>query len=154
MRRALALSLALLLGPALSAGAAGDRPADEVRPRVEHHLREAAQISQQLEGVLARACPRFESREAWDAYLDGSVERVVTLVAHLDQAWVEAKRTADKDVRREAKAPRRRLAEARQLLAKLQACGNGNGASVEPGEVWRRVERAVPRRQSEIALPR
>lgn len=116
-------------------------------------LREAAEIAQQLEATLAQACPHFASREAWDAYVDGSVDRVVTLVAHLEQAWVEAKQTGDKDVRREAKAPRRRVDRAQQLLAKLQACGNGNGASVEPGAVWRRVERAVPRRQSEIALP-
>lgn len=154
MRRALALSLALLFAAALPVAAADDRPADEIRPRVEHHLRAAADVAGELEPVLAAACPHFASPAAWDAYLDGSVERVVTLIAHLDQAWVEAKRTADKNVRREAKAPRRRLDQAQRLVAKLQACANGNGASFEPGAVWRRIERAVPQRQSEIALPR
>ncbi len=154
MRRALALSLSLLLAAAIPAGAAGDRPADEVRPRVEHHLRAAADIADELEPVLTAACPHFASPEAWDAYLDSSVERVVTMVAHLDQAWEEAKRTGDKDVRREAKAPRRRLDQARRLVAKLHVCADGNGARFEPGAVWRRIERAVPQRQSEIALPR
>ncbi len=153
MRRALALSLSLLLAAAVPAGAAGDRPADEVRPRVEHHLRAAADIAGELEPVLTAACPHLASPEAWDAYLDGSVERVVTMVAHLDQAWEEAKRTGDKDVRREAKAPRRRLDQAQRLVAKLQACANGNGTRFEPGAVWRRIERAVPQRQHEIALP-
>ncbi|HKB26315.1 MAG TPA: hypothetical protein VKG64_14835 [Methylomirabilota bacterium] len=151
MRRTLALSL--LLAAAVPAGAAGDQPAEEIRPRVEHHLRAAADIAGELEPVLTAACPRFASREAWDAYLDGSVERVVTMVAHLDQAWEEAKRTGDKDVRREAKAPRRRLDQAQRLVAKLHACADGNGARFAPGAVWRRIERAVPQRQSEIALP-
>ncbi len=153
MRRVLALLLALLFAAALPVAAADDRPADEIRPRVEHHLRAAADVAGELEPVLAAACPHFASPAAWDVYLDGSVERVVTLVAHLDQAWVEAKRTADKDVRREAKAPRRRLDQAQRLVAKLHACADGNGARFEPGAVWRRIERAVPQRQSEIALP-
>ena len=153
MRRPLALSLALLLASPLSAAAAGDRPAEEIRPRVEHHLRAAEEIARQLEPVLAQACPRFASREAWDAYLEGSVDRAVTLVAHLEQAWVEAKRTGDKDVRREAKAPRRRVDQAQQLIAKLQTCADDNAAGFEPGVVRRRIERAVPQRQSEIALP-
>ena len=154
MRRPLALSLALILASALLASAADDRPAEEIRRRVEHHLRAAAEIARQLEPVLAQACPRFASREAWDAYLEGSVDRAVTLVAHLEQAWVEAKRTGDKDVRREAKAPRRRVDQAQQLIAKLQTCADGNAADFEPGVVRRRIERALPQRQSEIALPR
>ncbi len=153
MRR-LALSLVLFLAAAVPAGAAGDRPADEIRPRVEHHLRAAADIAGELEPVLTAACPHFAGPEAWDTYLDGNVERVVTMVAHLDQAWEEAKLTGDKDVRREAKAPRRRLDQAQRLVAKLHACADGNGARFEPGAVWQRIERAVPLRQSEITLPR
>ncbi len=79
------------------------------------------------------------------------MDRVVTFVAHLDQAWAEAKRTGDKDVRRTAKTP---VDRARLLLAKLQACADGNGTSLVPGAVWRRIEREAERRQSEIALPR
>lgn len=158
MRRPIVLVLilllgVLLLGPTLPALAAGDRPADEVRPRVEHHLAEVEAITQQLEGVLAAACPTFSTTEEWQAYVDGNVDRVVSLVAHLEQAWVEAKRTGDKDVRREAKAPRRRVDRAQQLVAKLQGCANGNSATLAPGAVWQRIEREVPQRQSEIALP-
>ena len=65
-----------------------------------------------------------------------------------------AKRTGDKDVRREAKAPRRRVDQAQQLIAKLQACADGNAAGFEPDVVRRRIERALPQRQGEIALPR
>jgi hypothetical protein len=162
MRCPLALALvaalvavaALVLIASPGAWAAGDRPADEIRPRVEHHLAEAEQIARQLEAVMAEGCPTLASREAWDAYLDGHVDRVVTLVAHLEQAWVEAKQTGDKDVRREAKAPRRRVDRAQQLVQKLQACANGHGASLSPGAVWERIEREVPQRQHEIALPR
>jgi hypothetical protein len=153
MRRPLALSLALLLGSALAAAASGERPADEIRPRVEHHLREAEQLARQVEASLSGPCPRFASRQAWDAYLDGNVERIVTLVAHLEQAWEEAKQTADKDVRREAKAPRGQVNRIPTLVARLQACADGAGARVEPDEVWRRIEREVPQRQGEIALP-
>src|SRR5260370_298524 len=129
MRRTLALSL--LLAAAVPAGAAGDQPAEEIRPRVEHHLRAAADIAGELEPVLTAACPRLASREAWK----------------------EAKSPGDKAVRREAKAPRRRRDQAQRLVAKLHACADGNGARFAPGAVWRRIERAVPQRQSEIALP-
>jgi hypothetical protein len=154
MRLPIAFSLAALLATATPAGAAGDRPADEIRPRVEHHLQEAEQLARAFEAVLTQACPRFASRAEWDAYLDDNVERVVTLVAHIEQAWVEAKQTADKDVRREAKAPRRRVERAQELVAKLQTCANGHGSNLTAASIWRRVEREVPQRQSEIALPR
>lgn len=143
----------LLFVSAARASAAGDRPADEIRPRVEHHLEQAEQIAQHFETVLVQTCPRFAAREEWQAYLDAEVDRVVSLVAHLEQAWTEAKRTGDKDVRREAKAPRHRVDRAQLLIAKLQGCANGHGAGFSPGPVWRRIERAVPQRQSEIALP-
>ena len=41
----------------------------------------------------------------------------------------------------------------RQLIDKLTACAETNGAAFSPLGVWRRVERDVPRRQAEIALP-
>ena len=108
---------------------------------------------QHFEGVLTRNCPRFETAGEWDAYLDGEVERVVLLLAHLEQAWVEAKRTPDDDVRRAAKVPRRQRGRVGPLLDKLQGCANGHGARVTAEEVWRRVEQEVPRRQAEVALP-
>jgi hypothetical protein len=154
MPRLSPLSIALVLASAICAWGAGERPADEVRPRVEHHLREVEHLAQQFETVLGQPCPAFASREEWSVYADGQVDRVVMLVAHLDQAWVEAKQTGDKDVRREAKAPRQKVDRAQQLLQKLQACANGHGASFTAGSVWQRVEREAPRRQREIALPR
>ena len=74
-------------------------------------------------------------------------------MAHLEQAWVEAKRTGDDDVRRTAKAPRRQSDQLRQLVDKLTTCAEANGASFSPATIWRRIEREVPRRQAEIALP-
>ncbi|HEU4439580.1 MAG TPA: hypothetical protein VFT36_10020, partial [Methylomirabilota bacterium] len=76
------------------------------------------------------------------------------LLANLEQAWIEAKSTGDDDVRRAAKAPRRRADQARALLDKLSGCASANGASIFPRELWRRIEREVPRRRAEIALPR
>jgi hypothetical protein len=36
--------------------------------------------------VLAEDCPRFDSAAERRAYVDGEVERVVLLVAHLEEA--------------------------------------------------------------------
>jgi len=102
--------------------------------------------------VLAEDCPRFDSAVERRAYVDSEVERVVLLVAHLEEAWSEAKRTSDKDVRRAAKAPRAQVGQAQSLVTKLQTC-MGDGASLEPRTIWRRVEQEVPRRRAEIALP-
>jgi len=130
----------------------GDRTAEEARPRVAHHLLEADQIVRHFESVLADDCPRFDGAVERRAYVDGEVERVVLLVAHLEEAWSEAKRTSDKDVRRAAKAPRAQVGQAQSLVTKLQTC-MGDGASLEPRAIWRRVEQEVPRRRAEIALP-
>ncbi|SRR6266849_286856 len=140
----------LVLAAAVSAG---DRTAEEARPRVEHHLLEAEQIVRHFEGVIAEDCPRFDTAAERRTYVDGEVERVVLLVAHLEEAWSEAKRTSDKDVRRAAKAPRAQVSQAESLVTKLQTCVGDDGANLEPRAVWRRVEREVPRRRAEIALP-
>ena len=152
MRALPGLIAAQVLGLAVVA-AAGDRTADEARPRVEHHLIEAEQIVRHFEGVIAEDCPRFDTAAERRAYIDGEVHRVVLLVAHLEEAWSEAKRTSDKDVRRAAKAPRAQVGQAQSLVTKLQTCVGGDGVSLEPRAVWRRVEREVPRRRAEIALP-
>jgi len=132
---------------------AGDRTADEARPRVEHYLLEVEQIARHFEGVIAEECPRFDTATQRRAYIDGEVDRVVLLVAHLEEAWSEAKRTSDKEVRRAAKAPRAQVGQAQSLVTKLQSCVSGDGVSLEPRAVWRRVEQEVPRRRAEIALP-
>ena len=146
------LIVAQVLGLAAVA-TAGDRTADEARPRVEHHLLEVEQIARHFEGVIAEECPRFDTVAQRRAYIDGEVDRVVLLVAHLEEAWSEAKRTSDKEVRRAAKAPRAQVGQAQSLVTKLQSCVSGDGVSLEPRAVWRRVEQEVPRRRAEIALP-
>lgn len=125
----------------------------EPRERVGHHLREVESLTRHFEAVRATACPRFPSRAEWNAYFESEVDRVVLLMAHLEQAWLEAKRTPDDEIRREAKAPRRRIDEARGLIAKLQDCADANGTSFAPLLLWRRIEREVPRKQAQIALP-
>ena len=135
------------------AAAAGVRTPQEVRPRVDHHLRQAEDLAQHFESVLTTACPRFATADEWDRYLDGEVQRVVLLVAHVEQAWVEAKTTGDDGVRRVAKAPRKRLDRARALLDKLAGCADDHGSPLDQLGLWRRIEREVPRRQAEIALP-
>src|SRR5437867_13092349 len=94
------ISLLLVLVRLGIASAAGDRPADEARPRVAHHLRAADKIAREFDDVLVGECPRFASAGEWDAYLDAKVDRVVTFVAHRDQAWGGAKGTGEQDVRR------------------------------------------------------
>jgi hypothetical protein len=138
--RVVILIVALALAPT-SRLAALDRVPPEAS--VEH-----------FESVLASDCPRFASRAEWRGWFDDEVERVVLLVAHLEQAWVEAKQAPDDDTRRVAKAPRKSLDRAWALVEKLQECAGENGASFSPPAVWRRVEREAPRRQEEIALPR
>jgi hypothetical protein len=133
--------------------AAPDSTPEAARVRVDHHLREVQQLSQHFETVLAQDCPRFASPREWTKYLDGEVEQVVLLMAHVEQAWLEAKHTGDDDVRRIAKAPRKQVDRARTLLDKLQSCATDNGADFSQMALWRRIEREVPHRQTEIALP-
>jgi hypothetical protein len=152
MRRLLP-AVVLFLTAAAPASAAEGKSPEEVRPRVDHHLRHVEDLAQHFESVMTAACPRFASPVEWDRYLDGQVDRVVLLVAHVEQAWLEAKTTGDDDVRRVAKAPRKRLEEARALLDKLSGCADANGSALDRLALWRRIERAVPQRQAEIALP-
>ena len=148
------LVLLLLLVPTTPAPASEPhRTVEEARSRMEYHLREFNQLSEHFESLMQKDCPQFSSPGEWTAYLDTEVERVVTLVAHLEQAWIEAKSTGDDEVRRAAKAPRKRVDQARALLDKLQGCAQSNGAEISQGALWRRIEREVPRRQVEIALP-
>jgi hypothetical protein len=129
-------------------------PAAEIQPRVEHHIREVDVLVEHFETFVAGECPRFSTSAAWEAYAEGEIDRMLLLAAHAEQAWAEAKRTGDDDVRRAAKAPRRRLDEAPKILNKLSACAEDNGVTLSPGSVYRRLERDLPRRQSEISLPR
>ena len=129
-------------------------PAAEIQPRVDHHIREVGVLVEHFETFVAGECPHFPNPVEWNAYAEGEIDRMLLLAAHVEQAWVEAKRTGDDDVRRAAKAPRRRLDEAPKILNKLSACAEGNGVTLSPASVYRRLERDLPRRQSEIALPR
>src|SRR5262245_12384691 len=154
--RSPAVVLSSMVPVALAIGAvasAGDLPPEVARPRVQYHLRQVEALSQHFEDVIVRDCPHFANPADWATYLDGEVDRFVMLVAHVEQAWVEAKRTGDDDVRREAKAPRKRVSRARLLVDKLEACADTNRASVPTQSLIERIEREVPQRQSEIALP-
>jgi hypothetical protein len=154
MRMLLAAALlVVVLAPTPIPAREPHRPVEEARARTEYHLREVGQLTDHFESLMTRECPHFASPGEWRSYLDGEIERVVLLVAHLEQAWIEAKRTDDDDVRRTAKAPRRRVEQARALLDKLSACADSNGAPFSQEAVWRRIEREVPVRQSEVALP-
>ena len=147
-----ALLCVLTLIP-LTAFAAPDLTAEQARPRVEHHLQEIDRLTQHFDTVIQNPCPRFATTKEWEDYFNGEVEQVVLFWAHVEQAWVEAKRTGDDDVRREAKAPRKKTHQARALMDKLESCAADNGASFSPFAVWRRIEREVPERQTQIALP-
>jgi hypothetical protein len=149
----LRLGLGIVLIVATAADAAPDLSAQQALPRVEHHVREVEQIAHHFKTVMQGDCRRFSSPAEWRSYFDGEIDQMVLMMAHLEQAWVEAKRTGDDDVRRAAKAPRRRMDDARALVDKLQGCATDHGTSFAPMQVWRKIEREVPRRQAEIALP-
>jgi hypothetical protein len=153
--RATPAAAVLLLGALVAAGEAREprRPAEVARARMEHHLGHVHRLSEHFEGVLGRECPRFATPREWRAYLDGEIDRVVLLIAHLEEAWLEAKHTGDDEVRRAAKAPRKRVDRARALVDKLSGCAEDHGAPLSPMSVWRRIERQIPQRQIEIALP-
>jgi hypothetical protein len=146
-------SLVLILFGAGPVVAGGDLSADEARVRVTYHLQQADALVRQFEGMVTAECPRFATRTEWDGYVDDTIDRVVLLAAHIEQAWVEAKRTADDEVRREAKAPRKRMDQARLLVEKLQGCADNHGTGLPTASLLRRIEREVPLRQAEIALP-
>ncbi len=145
----LALVAALVLLP----GAASAGAPDGARARVDHHLRQAESLMQRVAALLARDCPRFATPAEWDAYLAAEVDTVILLMAHLQEAWREAKTTEDNEVRQAAKAPRRRAGEGRPLLEKLQACAEQNGSSVSAFGLYWRIRQEVPKRQALIALP-
>ena len=149
-RAVLALVVTLLAGPAL----ATESTPEAARVRVDHHLRQVERLSGHFETLLSSTCRHFPSPVEWQTYVEAETDQLVLLVAHLEQAWVEAKRTGDDDVRRAAKAPKRQSDQGRALVDKLAACAETNGASFSPVAIWRRIEREVPRRQAEIALPR
>ena len=153
MRAPLVAALLLLGALAAPALAREERPPEVARARMEHHLARVRELAEHFETVLGRECPRFSTTREWRAYLDAEIDRVVLLIAHLEEAWIEAKYTGDDDVRRDAKAPRKRVDRARALVEKLSGCAEGQGAALSPMSVWRRIEREVPGRQAEIALP-
>jgi hypothetical protein len=148
---AVIVALPLMAVPTL---AADREPASEIRPRVDHHLHEVARLIEHFETLVAADCPRFTSTTEWDVYVARETDQMLLLAAHAEQAWVEAKRTGDKSVRQAAKARGgRRIEEAIQVVDKLSGCAQENGTTFSPGPVYRRLERDLPQRQAEIALP-
>jgi hypothetical protein len=143
----------LVLIGLLTTSAAAEAPAD-VRARVDYHVRQATELAEHFDDVIKSDCPRFGNSGEWQAYVDDEISRMVLMAAHVEQAWVEAKTTGDDEVRQAAKVPRKRLSGARPLLSKLQSCAEDNGATLSVASVWQRIDREVPRRQAEIALPR
>lgn len=152
--RLLTIVTALLILLAAAPARANREAAADIQPRVDHHVREVWALVKHFEEFVAGECQRFATTDEWNAYAEREIDRMLMLAAHAEQAWVEAKRTGDDDVRRSAKAPRRRLDEAPQILNKLSTCAEANGVALSPATVYRRLERDLPRRQSEIALPR
>ncbi len=148
------LLVGALVALAATPAATGDLPAATVWPRVSYHLNQVSRLAEHLEGVLRQDCRRFTTPGEWQAYVDGELEQVVLLVAHVEQAWVEAKTTDDDDVRRAAKAPRRRVQEARGLVDKLAGCAEANGSQLQVMPSGNGSRRASPRKQAEITLPR
>src|SRR5712691_5319096 len=140
------LAALAFIGLLATSAVAADAPGD-VRARVDYHVRQATELAEHFDTVIKGQCPRFASSGDWQAYVDGEIDRMVLLAAHVEQAWVEAKTTPDDDVRRAAKAPRKRLGDAGPLVDKLQVCAANNGATLSPGGVWQRIDREVPRRQ-------
>ena len=87
-------------------------------------------------------------------YAAGGIDKVGELVAAYRQAWREARRTEDEELQRAARAPREQVHRAKALVDKLRHCAGESGDALAPLELWRRLERDVPRRQAEIQLPR
>jgi len=148
------LLVAATLLAAAPAPAGENLPAAEVEPRVAHHVRHASALADHFEALLEGACPRLATREEWDAWVEREIDRAALMWAHVEEAWAEAKTTADDDVRRAAKAPGRRIKGKLPLAAKLQACAESHGAELDAGALWRRMEGEVQRRRARIALPR
>ena len=149
----LLLLTTLLVAHGADLAAAGRRSPEEAQARVDHHLRQAEPLARHFHALVAAGCPRLATRTQWEGYLDAEIDRVVLLLAHLGEAWTEARQTGDDDVRRSAKAPRKQFQSAApELLRRLQACAAAHGTTV-PMALRARVEAEVPQRRAEIALP-
>ena len=60
---------------AVTVFAAGTKPAAEVLPRVEYHLRHIDDLAQHFESVLRSPCQHFSTADEWKSYFDGEVDR-------------------------------------------------------------------------------
>jgi hypothetical protein len=142
--------------PAVESPAPADTPPAPLTPRerLDHHMKQVADLGTHFERLLREPCPRFPSPAAWQTFIDGEVERAVLLAAHLKEASAAAKATGDEVAVRLAKAPQRRTEDAYALAAKLQNCADDNGSTLDLWSIARRIEREVPQRRAEIRLPR
>lgn len=146
-----------LPGAVLAAGPA----APGAEARLGFHLARAAALRDTLAPFVYGPCPRFPSRAAWDSYLAGRVDEGVTLAAHLDEAWREAKASGDQTLQARVKAEKRQMLVGNpvQLVGKLTTCAWKNGSSVDPMGLWKRAtddvrRRAELAREAEQAAPR
>ena len=85
--RRLGLALGLSVLGVSSAFAVGTKPAAQVMPRVEYHLREIDQLAQHFEGVLREPCPHVDTRGLCHQlpesnYEDNVAEAAVTIPDH------------------------------------------------------------------------
>jgi hypothetical protein len=153
--------LGLVLGFGLvlvfhGAGADPDRPpADRAAAegRTVFHLARAEALHRALAPAVHGPCPRLPGRAAWDAHLAALVDEGVTLAAHLAEAWREAKRADDAELRARVKATKRRLltGDPVALVTKLTRCAWHHGSVLDVVAVWRHAAAEVPERRRQVA---
>lgn len=146
---ALALPSAAAEGPAAPEGSAARR----AEARLAFHLARAEALREALAPDVYGPCRRFESPAAWNRYLAGLVDQGITFVAHLEEAWREAKRADDPALRARVKAARRRMlvGDPVRLVRKLVSCAARNGSPLDLWTLWTRAAAEEPRRRGEVA---
>ena len=71
MRWLRVVAATLVLVAAIPAGAADREPAEEIQPRVDHHIRAAAVLARHFDTLVAAECPRFATPAEWLGYFKG-----------------------------------------------------------------------------------
>jgi hypothetical protein len=151
----LVLGLGLVLVLHGAGAAPGRLPADRAaaEARVAFHLARAEALHRALAPAVYGPCPRLPGRAAWDAHLAALVDEGVTFAAHLAEAWREAKRADDAELRLRVKATKRRLltGDPVALVTKLSRCAWNHGSVLDVMAVWRRAADEVPGRRRQVA---
>jgi hypothetical protein len=142
------------LAAGVPAAAGPDRAgAARVEARVGFHLERAEVLREALAAVAYGPCRRLASPAAWDAYLASLVDEGMTLVAHLDEATREAKRSGDAALRARVAATKRRFIppDPAGVVARLARCARQNGAVLDTRAHWERVTAEIPGRRLAVA---